>query len=151
MADNAKVTIKFHGTLKSAFNSENKNDNGNVVKSTNIINLYREGLQLEKDGETIEGLDLDTFFDDLFESVAKKWVPDWYKEEKDFISAKSTYNIPCMIDDEKKQMSFAEFVERGNIRDAKVILKCNLKNNAFYPNAMMILEEGTPYDAFEDF
>ena len=147
-----KVTMKLHGALKSAYNAENKDDNGNVIKSTNIVNIYADGLTMEKDdGTIIDGAGVSDFFDKFYENTAKKWIPDWYKESKDFISVKSVYNIPCMLADEKLQMSFAEFVERGNIRDAKVIVKVNVKDNALYPNAMLIEEEGTPYDAFENF
>lgn len=144
-------TIKFYGTLKSAYNAQEKDENGNVKKSTNIVSLFREGLKLEKDGKEITGEKLTEYFNKFYENTAKKWVPDWHKENKDFVSMKSGYNIPCMIEDEKKQMSFAEFVERGNIRDAEVIVKCNVKDSAFYPNAMMIVTEGKPYNAFENF
>lgn len=147
-----KATVKLFGNLKSAYNTQNKDDNGNVTKSTNIISLYREGLAMEDDtGERKEGGSLQEVFDTMYKGVAKKWIPDWYKEDKDFMSVKSSYNIPCKIDDEGIQMSFAEFVERGNIRDAEVIVKCNVKDSTLYPNAMLIVTEGKPYDAFENF
>ena len=143
---NEKETIKFDGKLKSAYNHVDKDDNGNVVKSTNIISIFRNE-ELECDASQ----PVDEYFDSFYEGKFKKWIPDWYKENKDFFTVKSAYNIPVMIDEEKKQMSFAEFVERGNIRDAHVVLKCNVKDNAIYPNAMLVLEEGKPYDAFENF
>lgn len=147
-----KVTMKLHGALKSAYNTQDKDENGNVKKSTNIVNIFLDGLTMEKDdGTVIDGAGVREFFDDFYANTVKKWVPDWYKDEKDFMSVKSAYNIPCKIEDDGKQMSFAEFVERGNIRDAKVIVKVNVKENALYPNAMLIVDEGTPYDAFENF
>lgn len=152
MANENKVTIKLVGRMRSAYNVQTKDDNGNVEKSTNIISLFRDGLVVDKGTMTTEGNEeVNDFFAELYKNTAKKWVPDWFKENKDFMQVKSGYNIPCMIKDDGVQMSFAEFVERGNIRDAKVIVKCNVKDSTLYPNAMMILEEGKPYDAFENF
>lgn len=145
MADKNNETIKFDGFLKSAYNHTDKDDNGNISKSTNIISIFR------KDLSCTASVPVEEFFDAFYEGKAKKWIPDWYKENKDFFTVKSSYNIPVMIDEEKKQMSFAEFVERGNIRDAHVVLKCNVKDSAIYPNALLVLEEGKPYDAFENF
>ena len=153
MSDTTKVTAKITGVLKSAYNVEEKDENGSIKKCTNIVSLFQDGSSMEtsngmefKDSDQVK-----EFFNDFYASTAKKWIPDWHKEEKDYMSFKSSFNIPCMIDPEKKQLSFAEFVERGNIRGAKVILKCNVKDNALYPSALLILEEGTPYDAFENF
>ena len=151
MAEQNKVTLKLHGALKSAYNAVTKDDNGNVEKSSNIISLYREGLTIEKDGKEITGDAVNKFFEDQYKNTAKKWVPDWYKEDKDYMTVKSSYNVPCKIEDGDVRLSFAEFVERGNIRDAKAIVKCNVKDSTLYPNAMLIQEEGKAYDAFEDF
>jgi len=139
------TTTKFEGLLKSAFAHTEKDNNGNVVKVSNTINLFREDLK--RDGKD----DVEQFYDDFYANTAKKWIPDWHKEKKDFVSFKSAYNIPCKIDGTGEQLSFAEFVDRGNIRGAKVILKCNVKDNAVYPSAMLVIEEGEPYDAFKDF
>lgn len=141
-----KVTVKLEGLVKSAYTHTDKDDNGNVVSKTNVINLYRDGL-------TIDGSDkVKEYFDKMYAGVSnKKFIPAWHKEEKPFISLKSSYNVHCKIDNTGEQMSFVEFVERGNINNARVILKCNVKPNALYPSAMLILEEGEPYDAFKDF
>lgn len=139
------TTIKFEGTLKSSYNHTEKDDNGNVIKSTNVISLFNDGLTVDGSSNVRE------FFDKFYDGKAKKWIPDWYKDNKDFIAVKSAYNVPVKIDDEDKQMSFAEWVERGNIRGAKVIVKCNVKESAIYPNAMLVLSEGEPYDAFAEF
>lgn len=138
-------TIKFEGTLKSSFNHTEKDDNGNVSKSQNVIALFREGLLVDGADRVQEYLDV------FYKDKAKKWIPDWYKENKDYISLKSSYNVPVMIEDTKEQMSFAEWVERGEIRGAKVTLKCNVKESAMYPSAMLVHEVGEPYDAFANF
>lgn len=142
----ARETVKLEGVVKSTYNKVEKDENGNVTSVTNTILLNRDGLTVG--GST----DVKGYFDKMYAGVSnKKFIPSWHKEEKPFISVKSSYNIPCKIDSTGEQMSFAEFVERGNISGAKVVVKCNVKPNALYPSAMLILEEGEPYDAFKDF
>jgi hypothetical protein len=140
-------TIYVTGTLKSTYNHVDKDDNGNVTKSTNIITVFKDGAKII---ENEKDIDINKFFDDFYKGKSAKWIPDWYKNGKDFISIKSGYNIPVKIDNEM-QMSFAEWVERGNIRGAEVVIKCNVKESAIYPNAMLVKSEGEPYDAFANF
>lgn len=142
-------TIYFKGTLKSTYNHEDKDDNGNVVKSSNIISVFSEDLEgFDADGKVFDVTD---FFNTFYKGKTAKWVPDWYKEKKDFITLKSSYNVPVKVVTEDKQMSFAEWVERGEIRGAVVTIKCNVKESAIYPNAMLVHQVGEPYDAFAEF
>lgn len=140
-----KETVKFHGTLKSSFNYTVKDDNGNVSKSQNVVSMFMDGLTVDGDGRVQER------FDQFYDGKAKKWIPDWYKEKKDYFTVKSAYNVPVRIESTDERLSFAEWVERGNIRGAVVTLKCNVKESALYPSAMSVESEGEPYDAFADF
>ena len=145
MAKENVVTVKFEGKLRSAYTHTEKDDNGNVSKITNVLTISRDGL-------TVDGSDkVQEFFDGFYKNTAKKWIPDWFKEDKPFIVLKSAYNIHVKLDELDKKMSFSEFVERGNIGGADVIVKCNQRENAIYPSAMLVLTEGEPYDAFADF
>ena len=137
--------IYFKGVLKSTYNASEKDDNGNIIKSTNIISIYKDGAT---DGD---GKDVGKFFADFYKDKNKKWIPDWFKSDKDFIALKSAYNVPVKTEWDNTQMSFAQWVERGNIRNAKVTIKCNIKESAIYPNAMLVHEDGEPYDAFAEF
>lgn len=144
MAEKIK-TVKLEGKLKSAYTHTEKDDNGDAKKVTNIVSIYKDGL-------TIDGSDkVKEFFEEMYKDTVKKFVPDWFKDDKDYITVKSSFNIACKLDQEDRQLSFAEFCERGNIRGAEVILKCNHKPNALYPSAMLIVKEGEAYDAFKDF
>lgn len=144
MSDAKEVTY-FKGKLKSSFSVTEKDDNGNVKKVNNVVSLFREDLTMDDSEKVTE------FFEGFYKNTAKKWIPDWHKEGKDYISLKSSYNIPVKIEDENKQMSFSEWVDRGEIRGAYVTLKCNIKDNALYPSALLVHEVGEPYDAFADF
>jgi hypothetical protein len=141
-----KTVIYFKGTLKSSFSADEKDDNGNVIGISNNINLFLEGL-------TVDGSDkVSEFFAGIFKNTAKKYVPTWFKEDKDYCKFKSRYNIPVKIENEDKQMTFAQWVDRGEIRGASVTLKCNLVNGSvIYPSAMLVHEVGEVYDAFAEF
>lgn len=141
-----KEIIYFKGTLKSSFTADKKDDNGNVTGISNVISLYRDGL-------TVDGSDkVDDFFQGIFKNTAKKYIPSWFKEDKDSAIFKSSYNVPVMIEETEEQMSFAEWVNRGEIRGALVTLKCNIRNGSvIYPSAMKVHKLGEPYDAFADF
>lgn len=141
-----KKVIYFKGKLKSSFSADEKDDNGNVIGISNNINLFLEDL-------TVDGSDkVGEFFAGIFKNTAKKYVPTWFKEDKDYCKFKSRYNIPVKIENEDKQMTFAQWVDRGEIRGAEVTLKCNLVNGSvLYPSAMLVHEVGEVYDAFAEF
>lgn len=147
-----KKVIYFKGTLKSSFSADEKDDNGNVIGILNNIYLFREGLAVTGEDVDVEGEDVDDFFSQIFKNTAKKYVPTWYKEDKDYCKFKSRYNIPVKIEDDGDQMTFAQWVDRGEIRGAVVTLKCNLVNGSvLYPSAMLVHEVGEVYDAFAEF
>ena len=141
-----KKVIYFKGTLKSSFSADEKDDNGNVIGISNNINLFIDGL-------TVDGSDkVGEFFAGIFKNTAKKYVPTWFKEDKDYCKFKSRYNIPVKVESEDKQLTFAQWVDRGEIRGASVTLKCNLVNGSvLYPSAMLVHEVGEVYDAFAEF
>ena len=143
MSDATILYVK--GALKSTYNHTEKDDNGNVKSSTNVISIFKDGAT---DGE---GKDINKFFTDFYKGKNAKWIPEWFKGDKDFLTLKSAYNIPVKTEFDGRQMSFAEWVERGNIRGAKVTVKCNVKESSVYPNAMLVHEDGEPYDAFAEF
>lgn len=141
-----KKVIYFKGTLKSSYSADDKDDNGNVIGIVNTVSLYRDGLTV---GDSDK---VDEFFEVCFKNTAKKYQPNWWKEDKDACSFKSRYNVPVKIEDEDEQMTFAQWVDRGEIRGALVTLKCNLVNDSvIYPSALLVHKVGEPYDAFADF
>lgn len=141
-----KKVIYFKGTLKSSYSVKAKDDNGAVTGIENKVLLYRDGLTVDDSDK------VDEFFEGCFKNTIKKYQPKWWKEDKDAFSTKSHYNVPVKIEETDEQMTFAQWVERGEIRGANVTLKCNLVNGSvIYPSAMLVHKVGEPYDAFADF
>lgn len=144
----SKDTVKITGKLLSAYTHQESDEKTGEVKQTNIISMSTDGIDI--DGA--KGEKFWSFFDGLYDGVKPKWIPDWYKDRsKGKVTFKSRYNIAVKIDDTDERMSFAQFVERGLIRNADVTLKLNVKDNTLYPSALLINEDGEVYDAFENF
>lgn len=89
----------------------------------------------------------------VYENTPKKYVPEWFKnrDEKNLVSLKSTYDIPVRIEETGEKFSFDDFCERGKIRNAKIKMKCNIRDFSVYPSAMVVFEDGEEYDAFAGF
>ena len=154
------VTIKIKGVIKSAFTHVDKNDDGTTRATVNNVHLFPDAVL---DGGLDEGGDVWKIFDVLYTHVSDKWIPKWYKD-KSCIKLKTGYNLPVQIADEDAEdykeliaehdkgiLTFGEFVQRGKIANANVIIKCNIKESAVYPSAMRVLSDGEVYDAFKDF
>ena len=146
-ATTTKDTTIFEGVLKSAFTHVEKNDDGTIVKSTHILSIFNDD-DLRRDG--FDHDEAWAFLDEFYSGKPAKYVPNWVKDKKDLVF-KSAYNVYVKIEDTDERLSFDEFVDRGLIRGAKVRLKCNVKDAAIYPSALLILEDGEEYDAFADF
>ena len=147
-ATETKETVKISGKLLSAYTHQESDEKTGEVKQTNILSISTDGVNI--DGA--KGEKFWAFFDALYDGVKPKWIPEWYKDRsKGKVTFKSRYNIAVKIDDTDDRMSFAQFVERGLIRNADVTLKLNVKDNTLYPSALLINEDGEIYDAFENF
>ena len=143
-----KETVKISGKLLSAYTHQESDEKTGEVKQTNILSISTDGIDIDGDKDE----KFWAFFDGLFEGVKDKWLPNWYKDRsKGKVTFKSRFNIAVKIDDTDERMSFAQFVERGLIRNANVTLKLNVKDNTLYPSALLINEDGEIYDAFENF
>lgn len=139
-----KNVVIITGVLKSAFTNTRKNEDGQIIKETNVIMFSCEELRID------DNMEVWKFFDDFYKGKPVKWVPKWYKD-KSGITLKSEYNVPVMINETGERFSFEEFVKRGLIRGAIVKVKCNVKESAIYPSAIRVMEDGEEYDAFSDF
>ena len=142
-----KETTIFDGILKNAYTHTEKNDDGTVKSATHILSIFNDE-NLSQDGA--DQATTWKFFDAFYEGKPAKYVPNWVKEKKDIVF-KSAYKVYVKVEATGERMTFDEFVDRGLIRGAKVRLKCNVKDAACYPSALLVLEDGEEYDAFADF
>ena len=83
--------------------------------------------------------------EDCYKGAKKQYVPKWWSDFEDRITAKSVYDIPVLVDDEK--MAFADWVSRG-VKDAEVKIKLNVASG-IYANAIIETKQGKEYNPFE--
>lgn len=83
--------------------------------------------------------------EECYKGVKKQYVPKWWSDFNDRVTAKSVYDIPVLVDDEK--MSFADWVSRG-VQDAEVKIKLNVASG-IYANAIIETKQGKEYNPFE--
>lgn len=153
--EKTKESIMITGVITSAFTHTEKNEDGSVKEVSNVIKLSPE--------VTTDKGDIWEVFTKLYEHSTDKWIPSWFKDKSE-IRLKSVFNIYVQLKDEsapdydeiaknyeKCIMSFSQFVERGKISGAKVIIRCNIRESAIYPSAMQIIKDGEVYDPFADF
>lgn len=70
------------------------------------------------------------------------------------INIKSLFDFPCKVTDTDKQSDYdiehvSEWLETGEIIDAKIKIKVKLKEGAIYPVALTVEKMGSIYNPFE--
>ena len=95
-------------------------------------------------------VDLSEVLDDCFKNSQKKYIPKWYKEERDTITFKSNYRVPVrLVYDNNEDISFEEWCNLG-VKDAIVHVKAKIGSGACYVNAVAVRKAGEEYDPFAD-
>lgn len=140
-------------------------------KDTNVVAINEENTYFfnmlvtsagfsRKDGETSVYLtgkpdvDLSDVLAECFKSSQKKYIPKWFKEERETITLKSNFRVPVRMiyedDDDFEDISFEEWCNLG-VKDAIVRVKAKIGSGACYVNAVKVRKAGEPYDPFADF
>lgn len=70
------------------------------------------------------------------------------------INIKSLFDFPCKVTDTDKQTDYdiehvSDWLETGEITDAKIKMKVKLKEGAIYPVSMIVEKLGSIYNPFE--
>lgn len=96
----------------------------------------------------------------IYAEVGKKFTPEWVKNFKGYVNLSSQYAVPVRqkVNDnfDAEYKSIEDLIDAGFPwygADVKVSinLKNDDKNNAIYPNSIIILTEGTEFNAFAEF
>ena len=84
-----------------------------------------------------------------YEGVGSKLTPKWVKDENGYINVSSKFDIPVK-DSLGNIITFNEFAESRTPIGSKVRLSITVKEGCVYPNAFVVLEDGTEVDPFKD-
>ena len=87
------------------------------------------------------------------DTFTPRWIKDCAEEIPDddiYINTHTAFNIPCSLkskDGAKFDLDFETELFEG----AKVIIALNCKKEGIYPASILVLENGKPFNPFEDF
>lgn len=84
-----------------------------------------------------------------YEGVGSKLTPKWVKDENGYINVSSKFDIPVK-DTFGNVITFNDFSESKTPIGSKVRLSITVKEGCVYPNAFVVLEDGTEVDPFKD-
>lgn len=90
---------------------------------------------------------------EAFKDAGKNFTPAWVKKFEGYVNIATEYELPCRDLDGKDHDSIEEFIKAENFPYMGAEVKCslNVKEGAVYPNAIVFLSEGTPYNPFGEF
>ena len=90
---------------------------------------------------------------EAFKDAGKNFTPAWVKKFEGYVNLATEYDLPCRDLDGKDHDSIEEFIKAENFPYMGAEVKCslNVKEGAVYPNAIVFLSEGTPYNPFGEF
>lgn len=135
-------------------NKDNKKEQKNemLIVTASVIRAFRGTTEFddkEKNRVTIkaEGFDYSQIW--AYDDCGPKYTPAWLKDAEGFINLSSQYDIPVKNGDGEK-VSFADWIKEGLFRGALVKAKIRQTEGAIYPVCFVVLENGEPYDPFED-
>lgn len=97
-------------------------------------------------------VDLSEVLEETFAKSSAKYTPNWYKEDREYVTAKSKFKVKVMLDfgdNDKEVVSFEEWCEMGT-RGADAVIKIKACDGAVYLNAVRVLSAGEEYDPFSD-
>ena len=90
---------------------------------------------------------------EAFKDAGKNFTPAWVKKFEGYVNLATEFELPCRDLDGNDHDSTEEFIKAENFPYMGAEVKCslNVKEGAVYPNAIVFLSEGTPYNPFGEF
>lgn len=124
---------------------EVKDFEGRKTKEMLFITLADVKLNKDKQKE----------LEDCFKDAGKKFTPDWVKNFKGYVNLKTEYELPCKTPDGAEHPSVEKLITEDKfpfrMSDVKVSLNLKKDKNAIYPNSIIFMSEGEPYNPFAEF
>ena len=116
---------------------------GKTMKEKLYVTLAEVSLSDKKQKE----------LEDAFKEAGKKFTPDWVKNFSGYVNLATEFDLPCKDLDGKKHDSIETYLRESKFPylGAEVKASLNVKEGAVYPNSIIFLSEGKPYDPFAEF
>lgn len=86
-----------------------------------------------------------------FKDAGKNFTPSWLKKFEGYVNLATEYELPCKDLEGGEHDSIEEFIKTFPYMGAEVKVSLNVKEGAVYPNALIFLSEGKPFNPFAEF
>ena len=116
---------------------------GNKTKEKLFVTLAEVKLNDSKTAELKEA----------FKDAGKNFTPDWVKDFKGYVNLATEFDLPCRDLEGVDHDSIEDWLADSKFPFMGAEAKCslNVKEGAVYPNSIVFLTEGTPYNPFAEF
>ena len=90
---------------------------------------------------------------DAFKDAGKNFTPAWVKKFEGYVNLATEFDLPCKDLNGGEYYSVEDFIkdEKFPYIGANVKVSINIKDGAIYPNSIIFLSEGKPFNPFAEF
>ena len=90
---------------------------------------------------------------EAYKDSGKKFTPDWLKDFKGYVNLSTDFELPCKDPDGNEYHSIERFIteDKFPFMGAECKVSINIKDGAVYPNSLIFLGEGKPFNPFAEF
>ena len=88
-----------------------------------------------------------------FQDAGKNFTPAWVKKFEGYVNLATEFELPCKDLEGNEHESVEEYIKESKFpyMGAEVKVSLNVKDGAVYPNSIIFLTEGKPYNPFSEF
>ena len=122
---------------------EQKEFKGKVSKEKLYVTVAEVELTKKQKDELTEA----------FKDAGKNFTPAWVKKFEGYVNLATEFELPCKDIAGNEYSSVEDFIkdEKFPYLGAEVKASLNVKDGAVYPNSIIFLSEGKPYNPFAEF
>ena len=122
---------------------ESREFKGKVSKEKLYVTLAEVKLSKEKMAE----------IQDAFKDAGKNFTPAWVKKFEGYVNLATEFELPCKDLEGNEHESVEDYIKESKFpyMGAEVKASLNVKDGAVYPNSIIFLTEGKPYNPFVEF
>ena len=122
---------------------EQKEFKGKISKEKLYVTLAEVELSKKKKDELTEA----------FKDAGKNFTPAWVKKFEGYVNLATEFELPCKDLEGNEHESIEDYIKESKFpyMGAEVKASLNVKDGAVYPNSIIFLSEGKPYNPFAEF
>ena len=122
---------------------EQKEFKGKTSKEKLYVTLAEVELSKKKKDELTEA----------FKDAGKNFTPAWVKKFEGYVNLATEFELPCKDLEGNEHESIEDYIKESKFpyMGAEVKASLNVKDGAIYPNSIIFLSEGKPYNPFAEF